>query len=69
MNFRVPYGELGVLAYVEVQPHYIVILYRLSVAYRIVKNCSLGSTPVQNIAGIKRSVLHYRIMFQFEMAR
>jgi len=40
MKFSVPYGERGVLAYVGIQVHYIVILYRLSLTYRVVKNHS-----------------------------
>jgi len=68
VNCRVPYGELGVLAYVGIQAHYIAIMYRLSLTCRIVKNNSLSSTTLQKIANIKRNVLQYR-MFLFGMAR
>ena len=61
--------ELGLFTYVGIQAHFIVILYVLSNTYRVVKNHSLGSTPVQNVAGIKGRVLHYRMMFQFGMVR
>jgi hypothetical protein len=64
LNFRVPNGELEVLTYVGIQAHYIVILNRLSFAYRLVKNHSLGSTTI-HITSIKRIVLNYRMRFQF----
>ena len=68
VKFMVPYGELGVLAYVGIQAHYIVILYRLSLTCRVVKNHGLSSNFVQNIAYIKSCVLHYRMMFHFGLA-
>jgi hypothetical protein len=67
MNFRVPYEELEVVTYEGILAHYIAILNRLSLAYRVVKNHNLGSTPVQGIASIK-SVLNYGMLFQFGMA-
>jgi hypothetical protein len=36
LNFRVTYGELGLLAYVGIQAHYIVIIYLLYLTYRVV---------------------------------
>ena len=51
--FKVTYGELEVLKYVGIQAHYIVILNRLSFAYRVEKKHSLGSTPIQDIVSIK----------------
>ena len=68
MNCGVPYGEIGIHEYVEIQAHYIVILYRFTLTCRVVKNHSLSSITVQNIASIKRSVLHYRMMFVFGIA-
>jgi len=67
VNFRVPYGELEVLAYVGIQAHYIVILNRLSFAYRLVKNHILGSTPIQDITSIRKNELNYGTLFQFGM--
>jgi hypothetical protein len=69
VNFRVPYGEFGVIRYVGIHVHYIVILYRLSVTYRVMKTHSNSSTPVQNITCMNRSVLNDRMLFQFGMAR
>ena len=65
VNFMVPYMER---AYIGIHAYYIVILYRLTLTFRVVKNHSLSSTPVQNISSIKRSVLQYT-MFQFGMVR
>ena len=58
-------GELAVLAYVGIRAHCIVILNRFSLAYHVVKDHSVGSTPVQDIASIKWNELHYRMMFHF----
>ena len=69
VKFRVAYGVLGILTYEMIQAHYIAVLNRLFLAYRIVKKHSLGTTPVQGIASIKRSMLKYRSLFQFRMVR
>jgi len=63
----VTYRELETLSYKWIDSHYIVILNRLSLAYSVVKNRILRWTPVQGITNIKKRVLNYRIMFQFEM--
>ena len=55
--------------YLNTYVYRLITLYRVSLTYRVVKKHILGSTPVKNIASIKRSVLHYRMMFHLGMAR
>ena len=64
MNFRVSFVELELVTYEGIQAHYIIIFNLLSFAYCVVKNHSLGSTPIQDIANIKRSVVKFRKLFQ-----
>ena len=68
VNFRVTCGEHEILTYEGLQAHYIAVLNRLSVAYRVVKKHSHGSKTTQGIKCMKRSMLNYRMLFQFDMA-
>ena len=67
VNFWVPYEEHGVIVYVGIQAHYILVRNCFSITHRVV-NHTLVPTPIQNIAIIKRIVLHQRILFQFGIA-
>jgi len=49
------------------QAHYVIILNHLYLAYLIMENHSLGSTPVQCIAIIKGAMLKYGMLFQFRV--
>jgi len=58
-------GELEIVAYVRIEAHDVDILNLLILPFLIVERHGLGSTPVHDITGTLRTLLHYGICEQF----